>query len=205
MVLRRLGWPVVGATAAALGGLLWAVKAGGLMTMGREPPHAFESALVLFPLASLGLYHRLPEPRPRSAVIGAGIAWIGVVAALGALAGLLFGPEGWVPTGDTVTVLTPFLTLSPLGAAISLLLVGLAVRRSGVLPRGWRLLPVVLAVGMYPGIGVSGALEHVAKRLFELPTLVVGCAWAGLGILMLRSSRRSPSPAGPSLAADNRD
>ncbi len=205
MVLTRAGWPAIGGVAVVVGGLLWAVKGAGLMTVGWEPPHAFELAMSLFPFGSVALHHRLPAPRPRIAVAGLVVAWLAVAAALVALTGLLFGPEQWVPTRDAITPLTPFLTLAPLGAAVSLLLVGVVVRRSGVLPGRWRLYPLVLGVAMYPLLAVSGVLEDTVKPLFELPTFLVGCAWVVLGVVLLRSSRGSPSPAGSPPPPDNRE
>ena len=50
------------------------------------------------------------------------MASIAELAAVLSVLGFFLGPPEWQPTGNTVTVLTPWITLSALGTFVSLVL-----------------------------------------------------------------------------------
>ena len=179
-------WTFAGGIAATVGGLGWSAKATGLMIAGFQPPIVYEVAPLFFPVAIAGLY-ALIEGR-RSGLARAGLA-VGAVAELCALLsvlGLLLGPTEWSPTGDSVTVLSPFIALSALGTILGLLLVGIVVRRTACLPGWWKNFPMFFAVSVVPLIASSAVLKAINERLFELPTLLIGLEWIVLGAVMAR-------------------
>lgn len=63
----------------------------------------------------------------------------------------------------------------------SLLLLGVAVRRAGLLPRPWDLLPLALGALTFPLLAIAGAFAGVNERLLEVPVVIVGAAWVALG------------------------
>lgn len=91
-----------------------------------------------------------------------------------------------------MTVLTPFIVLSALGAIIGLFLVGTVVRRTASLPGRWKGYPRFLALSVLPLIASSALLQAINPRLFELPTLLVGLEWIVLGAVMARPGPVSP-------------
>jgi hypothetical protein len=105
--------------------------------------------------------------------------------------GRFLGPPEWSPTGSTVTILTPFITFAALGSFASLLLVGIVIRRTHSLPGWWAAVPVVVAVTAVPLILLSPVLQMINERLFNVPTLLIGCEWIALGAAM--ASRRGAS------------
>ena len=102
--------------------------------------------------------------------------------------GALLGPDAWVPREDSVTILTPLFAVAGLGTFAALLLLGLAVRRAGALPGRGHSLPLALAAFTLPLLVVGGALEAVNERLLEVPILVLGLAWIGLGLVLARAT-----------------
>jgi hypothetical protein len=118
-------------------------------------------AALLFPVAVMGLFAPLDAPRPRLAVVGLVIACCAQLAGVVSVLGLFLGPPEWAPTGSTVTVLTPFITLAALGSLAGLLLVGIVIRRTDSLPGRWAALPIVLALTAVPLIMFSPALQMI--------------------------------------------
>ena len=87
--------------------------------------------------------------------------------------------RGDAPTSEAAfdpVVLAGF--LATLG---SLLLLGVAVRRAGMLPRPWDLLPLALGAFTFPLIAIAGLLEGLNERLLEVPVIIVEAAWVALG------------------------
>lgn len=177
---------LAGAISSMLGGLFWAMKATGLMIARYQPPVVYEIAPIFFAFAVIGLHATLGASRSRLARAGLVLAGIAELCAVVAALGQFLGPADWIPTGDTVTVLTPFITLSMLGSVVGLLLVGIVVRRSAALPGRWAGYPLSLAISVIPLIASSAVFQAINPRLFELPTLVVGLGWIVLGAVMLR-------------------
>lgn len=184
---------LAGAVSSMLGGLFWAVKATGLMVARYQPPVVYEIAPIFFAFAVIGLHALVGTSRSRLARAGLVLAAAAELCAVVAALGQFLGPADWIPTGDTVTVLTPFITLSMLGLVAGLLLVGIVVRRTAALPGRWAGYPLSLAISVLPLIASSAVFQAIHPRLFELPTLVVGLGWIVLGAVM---ARRSPSRPG---------
>ncbi len=190
--MKTQRWLVVaGAIAAIVGGLCWAVKAAAIMLTTVQPPVIYEVAPLFFPLAVVGLRALLDDTVSRLAISGVAVAGAAELAAAIAAFGLFFGPADWRPTGDTVTVLTPFITFASLGWLLGLLLVGIVVRRTHALPGWWAVLPMFLALTAVPLIALGPPLQALNERLSELPTLVIGCEWIALGVVL--GSRRVPN------------
>jgi hypothetical protein len=165
---------------------------------GVQPPVVYEIAPVFFPVAVIGLYGLLDGNRSRLAHAGLAFAGIGELCALVSVLGLYVGPAEWSPTGETVTVLTPFITLSALGAIVGILLVGIVTRRTAALPGRWKGYPMFLALSVIPLIASSAAFQAINPRLFELPTLLIGLEWMVLGAVVARgypSFVRGPASA----------
>lgn len=167
-----------------VGGLFWAMKATGLMVARVQPPVVYEIAPVFFPIVVLGLYCLLDGHRPRLATAGVVLAGIAELCAVVSVVGQYLGPAEWTPTGDTVTLLTPFIAMSALGVIVALLLVGIVIRRTASLPGRWKGYPMVLAISVIPLIASSALFKAINPRLFELPTLVIGLEWIVLGAVM---------------------
>jgi hypothetical protein len=184
---------VVGAVVALVGGLFWCVKAVALMIMGLQPPVIYEIAPLFFPIAVAGLSALVEGPTSRLRRAGLACAGLAELAAVVSVVGLYFGPADWTPTGESATVLTPFITLSAFGTFTGLLLVGIAIRRAVALPGLWRNLPMFLALTAVPVIGSGAILEAINQRLFELPTLVIGVEWIALGAVMARRAEWNPA------------
>jgi hypothetical protein len=176
-----------------IGGLCWAVKAVSLMIATVQPPVVYEIAPLFFPVAVAGLAGLLTGRRSRLVPAGLAIAALAELAAVVSVLGLFFGPPDWTPSGSTVTVLTPFITVAALGSFLGLLLVGIVTRRTGALPGRWKSLPLFLAVTAIPLLASSAVLQAINERLFELPTLLIGLEWMALGTLM---AKRHPIFAG---------
>ena len=109
--------------------------------------------------------------------------------------GVQFGPDDWTPSEDTVTVLTPFIVLAGIGSFAALLLLGMAVRQTRVIAGRWQILPLALAVSAVPLMVIGGALESVSERLLEVPLLLLGIAWIGLGVVVARAASQDAQEA----------
>lgn len=188
---------LAGALAAMIGGLLWVVKAVAIILTTVEPPIIFDVAALFFPIAVMGLYAVLDVPRPRLAVAGLVVACCAELAAVVSILGGFLGPPEWSPTGSTTAVLTPFIALTALGTFLSLLLVGIVVRRTRSLLGVVGVLPLILAVSAVPLIAFGAVLQMINSRLFNLPTLLIGGAWIALGTLMARGRYATVRVAAP--------
>ena len=147
----------LGSLSALVGGLCWVVKGGWILVTGWQPSVIYEVAPLFFPVA---------------------------VGALFVVPGV--GPPEWQPTGSTVTVLTPSITLSALGTFVSLVLLGVPVRRARALP-GWRRnLPLLIGVGAIPALAVGGLLELMRTHLIEVSTVAIGLGWVALAVALRR-------------------
>lgn len=183
----------LGSLCALAGGLCWVVKGGWILVTGWQPPVIYEVAPLFFPVAAGALF-LLPGVRSRHATVGLVVANIAEFAAVLSVLGLYLGPPDWQPTGSTVTVLTPWITLSALGTYLSLVLVGVPVRRARALP-GWsRNLPLLIGVGAIPVLVVGGLLELVRAHLIEVSTVVIGLGWVALAVAL---SRAAPAKLAP--------
>lgn len=119
--------------AAAIGGTAWTVKAVVTLVSGDEPPAAFAIGFALFPFALLGLWSLVRKVDGRASPIGGAVA--ATAAASVVLAALIraVGGAGVEPSEDEITVLTPFIAIGGFGTLAALLMLGVAVRRSGAL------------------------------------------------------------------------
>lgn len=176
----------LGALAAVVSGICWVVKAGGIMITGNQPPVVFEAALGLFPVALLGLYAVICGGG-RLATSGLVLACAAALSAVTVGLVVVFGPDDWVPREDKATVLTPFIVVAGFGAFASLVLLGMATRRTSSLPGRWRNFPLTLGVSAVPLMVAGAALEAVHERLFEVPILLLGLGWCALGYLLGRT------------------
>ena len=175
----------LGSLSALVGGLCWVVKGGWILATGWQPPVIYEVAPLFFPVAAGALFV-LPGVRSRLATVGLVVASTAEVAAVLSVLGLFFGPPEWQPTGSTVTVLTPWITLSALGTFVSLVLLGVPVRRARALP-GWRRnLPLLIGVGAIPALAVGGLLELMRTHLIEVSTVAIGLGWVALAVALRR-------------------
>lgn len=183
----------LGSLCALVGGICWVVKGGWILVTAWQPPVIYEVAPLFFPVAAGALF-LLPGVRSRLANVGLVVANIAEFAAVLSVLGLYLRPPDWQPTGSTVTVLTPWITLSVLGTYVSLVLVGVPVRRARALP-GWsRNLPLLIGVGAIPVLVVGGLLELVRAHLIEVSTVVIGLGWVALAVAL---SRAAPAKLAP--------
>ena len=192
--MRRSRHEVAGAGAAVAGGAMWAVKGAVILAVGDQPPLLFEVAGLLFPLALVGLHHRLSGGGGRPGQIGGLLARL---AGLGALATAAYG--GLVREPSDV-LLGALIALTALSTFIGLLLLGLAARSTEALPERWRNLPAAMGIAAIPAIMVGGVLEAIHERLLEVPIVVLGIGWALLGVVLLAphadERRGAGTPAG---------
>ena len=103
----------LGSICATVGGLCWVVKGGWILITGWQPRVIYEVAPLFFPVAAGALFF-LPGVRSRLATVGLVVAGLAELAAVLSVLGFFLGPPDWQPTGSTVTVLTPWITLSAL-------------------------------------------------------------------------------------------
>jgi hypothetical protein len=176
----------LGSVCALIGGLCWVVKGGWILVTGWQPPVIYEVAPLFFPVAAGALFV-LPGVRSRLATVGLAMASIAELAAVLAVLGFFLGPPDWQPTGSTVTVLTPWITLSALGTSVSLVLLGVPVRRARALPGWTRNLPLLIGAGAIPVLAVGGLLELLRTHLIEVSTVVIGLGWVALAMALARA------------------
>jgi hypothetical protein len=161
-----------GGLAAIAAGVSWVVKGGTILATGIQLPLLFESAPVLMALAVLALSQELPHSRHRTVCRGA--AGMALVFALP------------VPIGQ-LTMLPDVVTGIAIAAAILLTLLALGIGGINLRQQRGALLPLVLAVATIPALLVGGLLAMVAgERALEIPIVVLGLAWAALGLALLR-------------------
>ena len=179
LVVMRLA-----AGAALIGGTAWTLKAGVVLVTNDEPPVAFALGLVLFPFALLGLWSLLGGAGKRAGQAGGVLAGVAAVCGVLALVVRAVGGEAVEPSEDEVTLLTPFIAGAGIGTVLALIALGVAVRRTRSLAPGFASLPLVMGLAVFPLLAVGGALESVSERLLEVPIVLLGLGWVGLGIAL---------------------
>jgi hypothetical protein len=129
--------------ATALGGVLWAAKGTAILLTGDQPEYIFELAPVFFALGLLALNARVQGGGGEAARLGGALAWSGLALVL-ASGALYFatGEEQGFPIGVTIP-------LAALSILAGLVLLGIAVRRTGALPGRWRSLPLAMGAGVF--------------------------------------------------------
>ena len=167
----------LGGVAAIVGGLLWIIKGGAILLSGDQPRYVFEVAPLCFAAGLLGLHGGLAGRGGLPGRLGGALAYVAMALSVVGLVSLI--QRGDAPTSEAdfdPVVLAGF--LATLG---SLLLLGVAVRRAGLLPRPWDLLPLALGALTFPLLAIAGAFGVVNERLLEVPVVIVGAAWVALG------------------------
>ena len=136
----------LGGVAAIVGGLLWIIKGGAILLSGDQPRYVFEVAPLCFASGLLGLHAGLAGRGGLPARLGGSLAYVAMALSVVGVVSML--QRGDAPTSEAAfdpVVLAGF--LATLG---SLLLLGVAVRRAGMLPRPWDLLPLALGAFTSP-------------------------------------------------------
>lgn len=167
----------LGGVAAIVGGLLWIIKGGAILLSGDQPRYVFEVAPLCFAAGLLGLHAALAGRGGLPGRLGGVLAFVAMALSVLGLVSLI--QRGDAPGSEAAfdpVVLAGF--LATLG---SLLLLGVAVRRVGLLARPWGLLPLALGALTVPLLAVAGAVAGLNERLLEVPVVIVGAAWVALG------------------------
>lgn len=185
--------------AAIIGGLLMLVKGAAILLTGFQPPYLFQISPLFLGLGLCGLYFCLEAAdRGRLAQAGVIVAAAAAVSAPVYLWAHLFAPH-LIPQEDTATLITPFVALSGIGPLVSALLLGIIVWRTKAIPSPW--LPLAIPLAFVALMALAILLENVAgetstaERLIEIPIVITGLAWMGLGWL-IRHSTRGRLPGG---------
>lgn len=169
-----------------LGGVFWVIKGASILATGIQPPLLFEVAPLLFSAGLVGLHARLTGSRGLSARSGLILAVLsGGLAALGVL----------LPAGPGDESFSPWIFGSFVTNLAGLILLGLCTTRSpGTMPEKMRRLPLILGIATFPLIILGGGLESINERLLELPIVLLGLAWIGLGYLITTHEDQESSP-----------
>jgi hypothetical protein len=165
--------------------MLWTAKGAAILLTGDQPDYIFELAPLFFALGLLALYDRLEGDGGKAARLGGALAWSGLALVLASVALYLATGE---EQGFPIAVTIPLAALSILAA---LVLLGIAVRRTGALPGRWRSFPLAMGAGVIPLMLVGGILETLDERLLEIPIVLLGLAWSALGYAIWR---HTPGP-----------
>lgn len=177
--MRRLAR--AGALAAIIGGLAWVVKAAAILVTGDQPPVVFALGPPLFAVALIGLHARLEGRGGRLASAGRELAYLAIAASFVLLLARAFAAD-LLPAGeDDFTPLSPVIAATGLSTLAGLILLGLATRRTEVMPPGWRSLPLAMGVLIVPGMMVAGIVSELSERLLEIPLVLFGLGWVLLG------------------------
>ncbi len=159
---------------------MWAVKGAVILAVGDQPPLLFEVPGLLFPLALVGLHHRLGGEGGRRGQIG------GLLARVAGLSALTTAAYGVLVPEPSDVLLGVLIALTGLSTFIGLLLLGLAARSTDALPERWRNLPAAMGIAAIPAMTVvGGVLEAIHERLLEVPIVAFGIGWALLGFVLL--------------------
>ena len=181
---RRVALRRCAAVAAAVGGAAWTVKAAVTLATGDEPSAMFAIGFALFPFALLGLWSLVHGAQGRASAVGGVLAGAAAVSVVLAAPVRALGGAGVEPTGDEVTVLTPFIAIGGFGAFAALLALGIAARRTRALAAPYTSLPWAMGLGAIPLLIIGGALEAVNERLLEVPIVLLGLCWIALGVAL---------------------
>ena len=167
--MKRQVFIRIGAAALAVAGLLWCIKAGTIIVMGYQPPLSFELGQILFSAGIIGIYltfdraHRLEK-------IGVVVA---ILSLVGAVSGLFYPllPGAQISTGDEFIFPYSLLVLiGSIGGFAALLIMGIAILRSGKQWKRWQTVPMIVALSPIPLIATG--LIHI-----EIPIFFIGLAW----------------------------
>ncbi len=170
--------------AALVGGAFWFIKAGTIMITGDQPDYLFEFAPLLFAVGLIGLHGRLEGRGGIVARAGGALAYLSFVLSL---LGAILYTSGSLETSEKS--FNPLVFGSFLSVIVSLILLGIAYRRSEESVMKWQSLPFIMGVAALPSMMVGGAvLEGINSRLFEVPILVLGAGWMVLGAALVSSS-----------------
>lgn len=171
MAVRKIAL-VAGGVSALVGASLWAVKSATIMLAGYQPPLLLEAAPALFALTVVAVASDHATRLARAALAAGGVACLaGIVALIQQLTG---------GSSDAA------LTLAMIGVVLGLTVVGRAtLNESGSFGAAGRL-AFALGLATVPTLAAGGLLSTFDERLLEVPLLVLACAWAWLGSLILR-------------------
>lgn len=180
----------VGALAAVAAGLLWTVKAGGILAFGAMP---FDGELLVagqlalaVALVALAFALRLRTPHAR---VGLGAAAVAFLLSLVNLASeVLARVAGVAP-----------LAMTYVGGALALLValvaLGIATRET-MPPSPWRVVPLALGLGVVPAVILGGFLAEIDERLLEVPILALAVGFLALaGTLRAAGDTAARAPA----------
>lgn len=178
----------IGGWAAILGGVCWIFKGGMILLTGEQPALFFEIAPAFFAVAIIGLVGLLNGRGGQLALVGMVLAVVGGVAALlNSVRELML-----VLTGEAFAEIELISALAGFGWLLGLLLVGIPVWQTHALPGKWRMIPLLLAVSSFPLLIVFSILAEVldlapdlAERMIEIPLVLIGLIWVGLGRVMV--------------------
>lgn len=124
----------------------------------------------------------------------AGLAALGLAAVLGIATWVLSVAADDSRALGSEEEFQPTLLLAFLALLTGMVLLGIVTRRTRALGDRWSALPLALVVAAPVIAIVGGALEAINERLLEVPLVMYGLGWMGLGYALIRSVRR-PSPA----------
>jgi hypothetical protein len=161
--------------AAMLGGALWVVKGGLIMSGVLDLGELLIVAQLLFAMGLMGLHWRLGGRGGWLGRVGGFLAYVAAaLSGVNAPYAVFFAEDGpQTPFPFNVTF-----AIAALVIFVGLVLLGLAALRAEILPRRWRALP--LASGLLSLLPVWVlAFIHL-----ELPVVVLGLAWMLLGYVL---------------------
>jgi len=173
--------------ASAAGGACWVIKGMAILISGDQPPFLFEIAPVFFLAGLMGLRARLGHRGGRMANVG--VAALGLAALLSLATWLLLVAADDSRAAGSEEEFQPTLLLAFLSLLTGLVLLGLVTRRTRALGDRWSILPLALVVAA-PLIAIAGgALEAINERLLEVPLVLYGFGWMGLGYALISANK----------------
>ena len=173
--------------ASAVGGACWVLKGMAILISGDQPPFLFEIAPAFFLVGLWGLRVRLGQRGGRMAT--AGIGALGLAVLLGIATWLLSIGADPRASGSEEEF-QPTLLLAFLALLTGLVLLGIVTRRTQALGGRWSNLPLALVAAAPVTAIVGGALEEIDERLLEVPLVLYGLGWMGLGYALIVAGRR---------------
>jgi hypothetical protein len=176
-----MSWTRAGGVAAVIGGSMWIVKGTAILVSGEQPPVVFGAAPFFLAVGVFGL-GRLLASRP-GAPASEGLRRAAAIPAYFALAlGAATAVAAVASAGDDMPALfDATLGLATLALVLSLILLGLAARRTVRRRTVLRDLPFTLGVLFVPLILLGGVTSVVSERLLEVPVVLLGLAFVALG------------------------
>ena len=159
----------IGAAALIVAGLSWCIKAGTIIVTGYQPPLTFELGQLLFPVGIIGIYLTFDRPHrlEKSGLV------LAILSLVGSLLGLLYSllPGAQISTGEEfIFPFSLFVLIGSVGGFVALLLIGIAILRTGTYWNRWRTVPVIVALVPLPLIAT--VVIHL-----EIPIFLTGMAW----------------------------